>query len=81
MSKIKITLVNSGQDFQSFVCDETGMIIEVLPESALASIWIGSHLPIEDTERMQEGKYCPIRKEYSSSYGYLRHIIKKIETL
>lgn len=81
MNKTKITLVNSGQDFQSFICDETGMIIEVLPESALASIWIGAFIPLEDTELMQEGKHCPIRKEYSSSYGYLRHKIDKIERI
>lgn len=81
MSKTKVTLINSGQDSQSFICNETGMIIEVLPESALASIWIGAFIPLEDTELMQEGKHCPIRKEYSSSYGYLRHKIDKIERI
>lgn len=81
MSKIKITLVNSGQDFQSFVCDETGKIIEVLPQPEISSIWLGSYVPIHDTELMQIGKQCSIRKEYSSSYGYLRHKIDKIERI
>lgn len=79
--RVKITLVNSGQDFQSFICDDTGMITEVHPTPALPSIWIGSYLPINDTELMQEGQYCPIRKSYSTSYGYLRHIIDKIEKI
>lgn len=81
MSKTKVTLLNSGQDFQSFICDDTGMIIEVDPKSALPSIWLGSYLPINDTDLMKEGKHCPIRKQYSSSYGYLRHVIQKIETI
>lgn len=79
--KTKITLVNSGQDFQSFICDDTGKIIEVHPEPELSSIWLGSYLPIDDTELMQEGKHCVVRKAYSSSYGYLRHKIYKIETI
>lgn len=81
MSKTKVTLINSGQDFQSSICDETGMITEVHPTPALPSIWIGSYLPINDPELMQEGKHCPIRKAYSSSYGYLRHKIDKIERI
>ena len=81
MDKIKVTLVNSGQDFQSFICDESGKIIEVNPESHLPSIWLGSYLPINDDKLMQEGNYCPIRKAYSSSFGYLRHKIEKIEKL
>lgn len=81
MSKTKITLVNSGQDFQSFICDDTGKIIEVHPTPALPSIWLGSYLPINDPELMQVGKQCSIRKAYSTSYGYLRHIIEKIEKL
>ncbi len=79
--KTKVTLVNSGQDFQVFICDDTGKIIEVLPEPENKSIWIGSYLPINDENLMQEGLYCPIRKAYSSSYGYLRHKIEKIEKL
>ena len=79
--KTKVTLVNSGQDFLSFICDEDGMILNVLPEPALPSIWLGSYLPINDTKLMQEGLLCPIRKAYSSSYGYLNHIIEKIEII
>lgn len=81
MSKTKVTLVNSGQDFLSFICDDTGMITEVHPAPALPSIWLGSYLPINDTDLMKEGQYCPIRKAYSTSYGYLRHVIEKIETI
>lgn len=77
--RIYVTLINSGQDFQIFICDDTGKIIEVHPESELKSIWIGSYLPVNDKELMQEGNYCPIRKAYSSSYGYLSHKIQKIE--
>lgn len=78
---VKITLINSGQSFQQFICDDTGKITEVHPTPALPSIWIGSYLPINDTDLMQEGQYCPIRKAYSTSYGYLRHVIQKIETI
>ncbi|MDD2300453.1 MAG: hypothetical protein PHR52_05160 [Fermentimonas sp.] len=77
----KVTLIDSGQDFQIFICDDTGKIIEVYPEPEIKSIWIGSYLPINDENLMQEGLYCPIRKAYSSSYGYLRHKIEKIEKL
>lgn len=79
--KTKVTLVNSGQDFLSFICDEGGKILNVLPEPALPSIWLGSYLPINDTKLMQEGLPCPIRKAYSSSYGYLSHKIEKIEII
>lgn len=81
MNKTKVTLVNSGQDFQAFICDDTGMIIEVYPELEDESIWLGSYLPVHDSELMQEGNQCAIRKELSSSYGYLRHKIEKIETI
>lgn len=81
MSKTKVTLVNSGQDFLEFICDESGMIIEVNPTPLNASIWLGSHLPINDKDLMQVGNLCPIRKAYSFSYGYLRHVIQKIETI
>lgn len=57
------------------------MILAVHPEPELPSIWIGSYLPVHDGELMQEDLYCPIRKAYSSSYGYLRHKIEKIEKL
>ena len=77
----KVTLVDSGQDFKIFICDDTGKIIEVLPEPENKSIWIGSYLPINDENLMQEDLYCPIRKAYSNSYGYLRHKIEKIETI
>jgi hypothetical protein len=79
--KTKITLVDSGQEFQEFICDETGMIIEVYPEHENKSTWLGSYLPVNDPELMQEGNYCPIKKKYSSNYGYLRHVIEKIETI
>lgn len=79
--RVKVTLVNSGQDFQSFVCDENGKIVEVNPESHFPSIWLGSYLPIKNSELLQEGEYCPIRKSYSASFGYLRHIIQKIEII
>jgi len=78
---IKITLINSGQSFQQFICDDTGKIIDVQPKQDTPSIWIGSQIPVNDPDFMQEGKYCPIRKQYSSSYGYLRHVIQKIETI
>lgn len=81
MSKTKVTLVNSGQDFQVFICDDTGKIIDVHPEPEQPSIWIGSYLPVNDPELMQEGNYCPIKKKHSSNYGYLRHLIEKIETI
>ena len=81
--KTKVTLVNSGQDFQLFICDETGKIIEVQPEPVpeLPNIWLGSYLPVNNSELMKEGNQCAIRKEHSSSYGYLRHKIEKIETI
>lgn len=81
MSKIKITLIDTGQDFLSFICDQAGKIIEVHPQPALPSIWIGSYIPVNDPELIRVGKQCSIRKSHSTSYGYLRHIIKKIETL
>ncbi|MDD4010354.1 MAG: hypothetical protein PHQ67_11215 [Fermentimonas sp.] len=77
----KVTLIDSGQDFQIFICDDTGKIIEVHPEPNIKSIWIGSFLPINDKNLMQEGKYCAIRKAYSNSFGYLRHLIQKIEKI
>lgn len=79
MNKTKVTLVNSGQDFQTFICDDTGKIIEVYPEPEIKSIWLGSFLPVNDSELMQEGNQCAIRKELGNSYGYLRHKIEKIE--
>lgn len=79
--KVNITLENSGQDFQSFICDKNGKIVGVQPIPALPSIWIGSYIPIYDSTLLQEGLQCPIRKAYSSNYGYLKHRIKKIETL
>ena len=77
----KITLVNSGQQFQQFICDDTGKIIEVQPKQDIPSIWIGSQIPVNDPDLMQEGKYCPIKKAYSGSFGYLRHKIEKIEQI
>lgn len=79
MSK-KVTLVDSGQDFQEFICDDAGKIIKVLPDTE-NSVWLGSYLPANDIKLMQEGKYCAIRRSDSSSYGYLRHKIEKIEKL
>jgi hypothetical protein len=76
---IKITLINSGQSFQQFICDDTGKIIDVQPKQDTPSIWIGSLIPVNDPDLMQEGKYCPIKKAYSSSYGYLRHVIQEIK--
>lgn len=57
------------------------MIIAVHPEPELPNIWIGSYLPLNDPELMQEVKYCPVKKKFSSNYGYLRHVIEKIETI
>lgn len=78
---IKITLINSGQSFHQFICDEEGKIIDVQPSPDIPSLWIGSYIPVDDQQLMQEGNYCPIRKAYSSSYGYLRHKIEKIEQI
>lgn len=75
----KITIDNTGQEFQSFVCNKEGVIIEVEPDPDNSSIWLGSEIPINDYNLMQEGLQCPIRKPNSNGFGYLRQKIKKIK--